>query len=44
MFMLALFKLLLKMMRLLCDRGQNHFQLPHWEEYHVCKLHQQLTS
>ena len=40
MFMLCLFKFLLKVVRLLGDRGQNHFQLSNWEEYQQCRLHQ----
>jgi hypothetical protein len=44
MFMLALFKFLLKVVRLLGDRGQNHFQLPNWEEYQQCRLHQDFLS
>lgn len=41
---LVLFKLLLKTMRHLCDKGQNHLDLPDWEEYQQCKLYQQLYS
>jgi hypothetical protein len=44
MFMLGLFKLLLKLMRLLCDKNQNYLHLNNWEEYQQCKLHQQLYS
>lgn len=38
--MLALFKFLLKIVRLLGERGQNHWQLPNWEQYQHCRLHQ----
>jgi hypothetical protein len=44
MFMLTLFKLLLKILRLLCDKSNNHFQLSNWEEYQHCKLHQEFYS
>lgn len=40
MLTLGLFKFLLKIVRLLGDRGQNHFQLSNWEEYQQCRLHQ----
>jgi mRNA-degrading endonuclease YafQ of YafQ-DinJ toxin-antitoxin module len=40
MLMLGLFKFLLKVVRLLGDRGQNHFQLSNWQEYQQCRLHQ----
>lgn len=42
--MLTLFKLLLKIVRLLCDKGENHFKLSNWEEYQQCKLHQELYA
>jgi hypothetical protein len=41
---LALSKFALKLLRQLCDRSQNHFQLPHWEDYRTCKLHQELLT
>ena len=40
MLMLSLFKFLLKVVGLLGDRGQNHFELTNWEEYQQCRLHQ----
>lgn len=40
MLTLSLFKFLLKEVRLLSERGQNHFQLSNWEEYQQCRLHQ----
>ena len=33
LLMLTLFKMLLKQIRLLCDKGENHFKLSNWEEY-----------
>ena len=42
MFLLVLFKLLLKNMRMLCDKNKNHLCLAHWEEYQQCKLYQQI--
>lgn len=44
MLLLTLFKLLLKKMRLLCDKNQNYLNLNNWEEYKQCKLYQQLYS
>lgn len=44
MLMLILFKLLLKTMRLLCDKNMNHLNLNNWKEYQQCKLYQQLYS
>lgn len=44
MLVLTLFKLLLKKMRLLCDKNQNYLNLDSWEEYKQCKLYQQLYA
>lgn len=45
---LVLFKLLLKVMRLVSDKKTNHFSLPHWEEMTSSKpykeLYQQITD
>jgi hypothetical protein len=40
MLTLGLFKFVLKEVRLLSERGQNHFQVGNWEEYQQCRLHQ----
>lgn len=40
MLTLGLFKFVLKEVRLLSERGQNHFKLSNWEEYQQCRLHQ----
>jgi hypothetical protein len=41
---LVLFKLLLKVMRGLCDKNQNLLDLSSWHEYQQCKLYQQLYT
>lgn len=44
MLLLVLFKLLLKQLRLLCDRSQNNFNLSDWDEFKDSKAYQQLYS
>ena len=42
MFLLVVWKYLLKIMRFLCDKSANHLKLGNWQEYIQCKLYQQL--
>jgi hypothetical protein len=44
MYSLVLFKLLLKVLRQLSDRERNVFQLEQWNEYRLCKLHQEMQT
>jgi hypothetical protein len=41
-FVLLLFKLLLKVMRLVSDKKTNHFKLAHWEEMISSKVFKEL--